>query len=461
MSSYQQYIDLFNAQRALIDEHAAPVLNAQREAAAEVLQRVGLSRPKDYTHVDPEALLAADYSLNLSRYAVPTDRSDLFTCAVPELSTSVHYLVNEQLVSHSREGDDGVFSGSLREFALRYPDIAARYYNRLAMHDEAPYDVRTQGTNVTAHRPLGEAALNTLLCQDGFVLYVPDGVVVERPIQLISLLRAVEDFMACQRILIIMGEGAKASVLICDHASQLRDCKLLSLQVTEIFCAPYSSLDFYELEEHHADCRRLCSVYVEQHEGSSAAVGQYALTAGQTRNRVFIDLLGHDADTNLYGLCIADRDQQVDNITYIRHRAPKCHSDELFKYVLDEEARGSFVGRILVQEGADKTDAHQTDRNLILTPQCHMVARPELEIYADDVKCSHGATTGQLDPVALFYMRTRGIPEAEARLLLMFAFMGDVIDGIRIDPLKDRLKHLVEKRFRGELTQCRTCAIKK
>ena len=461
MSSYQQYIDLFNAQRALIDEHAAPVLNAQRETAAEVLQRVGLSRPKDYTHVDPEALLAADYSLNLSRYAVPTDRSDLFTCAVPELSTSVHYLVNEQLVSHSREGDDGVFSGSLREFALRYPDIAARHYNRLAMHDEAPYDVRTQGTNVTAHRPLGEAALNTLLCQDGFVLYVPDGVVVERPIQLISLLRAVEDFMACQRILIIMGEGAKASVLICDHASQLRDCKLLSLQVTEIFCAPYSSLDFYELEEHHSDCRRLSSVYVEQHEGSSVAVGQYALTAGQTRNRVFIDLLGHDADTHLYGLCIADRDQQVDNITYIRHRAPKCHSDELFKYVLDEEARGSFVGRILVQEGADKTDAHQTDRNLILTPQCHMVARPELEIYADDVKCSHGATTGQLDPVALFYMRTRGIPEAEARLLLMFAFMGDVIDGIRIDPLKDRLKHLVEKRFRGELTQCRTCAIKK
>jgi Fe-S cluster assembly protein SufD len=267
--------------------------------------------------------------------------------------------------------------------------------------------------------------------------------------------------MACQRILIIMGEGAKASVLICDHASQLRDCKLLSLQVTEIFCAPYSSLDFYELEEHHSDCRRLSSVYVEQHEGSSAAIGQYALTAGQTRNRVFIDLLGHDADTHLYGLCIADRDQQVDNITYIRHRAPKCHSDELFKYVLDEEARGSFVGRILVQEGADKTDAHQTDRNLILTPQCHMVARPELEIYADDVKCSHGATTGQLDPVALFYMRTRGIPEAEARLLLMFAFMGDVIDGIRIDPLKDRLKHLVEKRFRGELTQCRTCAIKK
>jgi len=461
MSSYQQYIDLFRSNRALIDDNAAPVLNAQREAAAEVLQRVGLSRPKDYTHVDPDALLAADYSINLSRFAVPTEHSDLFTCAVPELSTSVHYLVNEQLVSHTREGGDGVFSGSLREFALRYPEIAAKYYNKLATVEEPPYDERARSTNVTAHRPLGEAALNTLLCQDGFVLYIPDNVTVEKPIQLISLLRAVEDFMACQRILIILGEGAKASILVCDHASQLRECTLLSLQVTEIFAGAYSELNFYELEEHHEYCRRLSSVYVEQCEGSNVAVGQYALTAGLTRNRVYINLKEPGADSHLYGLCIADRSQKVDNITYIRHSAPNCNSNELFKYVLDDEACGSFVGRILVQEGADKTDAHQTDRNLILTPKCHIVARPELEIYADDVKCSHGATTGQLDPSALFYMRTRGIPESEARLLLMFAFMGDVIDGIRIEPLKDRLKHLVERRFRGELSECKTCFIKK
>lgn len=461
MSSYQQYIDLFKSSRALIDDNAAPVLNAQRQAAAEVLQRVGLNRPKDYTHVDPDALLAADYSINLSRFAVPTDRSDLFTCAVPELSTSVHYLVNEQLVSNTREGDDGVFSGSLREFVIKYPDIAAKYYNKLAMNDEPPYDERAIGTNVTAHRPLGEAALNTLLCQDGFVLYVPDNVTVERPIQLISLLRAVEDFMACQRILIILGEGAKASVLVCDHASLLRDCTLLSLQVTEIFAGAYSNLDFYELEEHHEHCHRLSSVYVSQRAGSNVAVGQYALTAGLTRNRAYINLCEPGAEMHLYGLCIADRAQKVDNITYIRHSAPNCTSNELFKYVLDDEACGSFIGRILVEEGADKTDAHQTDRNLILTPRCHITARPELEIYADDVKCSHGATTGQLDPAALFYMRTRGIPESEARLLLMFAFMGDVIDGIRIEPLKDRLKHLVEKRFRGELTECKTCTIKK
>ena len=477
MSAEKQYIELYEAQRELIDRGAAPVLNAQRAHACEVLSRVGLARPKDFTQVDPEALLADDYALNLARHAVPTTHDDLFTCAVPELSTSVHYLVNEQLVSHSRESDEGVFSGSLREFALRHPDLAARYYNQLAMREEPPYDVRSEHTSVTAHRPLGEAALNALLCQDGFVLYVPDGVQVDKPLQLISLLRAVDDMMAVQRILIILGEGARASVLVCDHASQLpyvgaaaegaaaqstaSSPKLLSLQVTEVFAGAHSTLDLYALEEHHDQCRRLSSVYVEQQEGSNVAVGQYALTAGQTRNRVYIDLCGPHAETHLYGLCIADRQQRVDNLTYIRHRVRDCQSTELFKYVLDQQARGSFVGRILVEQGADRTDAHQTDRNLCLTPEARMVARPELEIYADDVKCSHGATVGQLDQQALFYMRTRGIPEAEARLLLMFAFMSDVIDGIRIEPLKDRLKHLVEKRFRGELTQCKSCAIKK
>ena len=493
MTVHQQYIDLYRSQRAMIDANAAPVLNAQRDGAAEVLARVGLSRPKDFTQVDPEELLATDYSINLARHEVPTSREDLFSCAVPELSTDVHFLVNEQYVDNaaSRKGNTqlpsvprkqmplgqegagvGLFAGSLRRFALEHPDIAERYYNRLAMRDDPHYDERANHTPVTAHRPLGEAALNTLLCQDGFVLYVPDGVTVEKPLQLISLLRAVEDFMACQRILIILGEGAKASVLMCDHASRLAadgsvaadgaaTAQLLSLQVTEIFAGRDAHLDFYQLEEHHDQCRRLSSVYVGQESGSNVALGNYTLTAGQTRNRVYIDFRAPGATTSLYGLCIADQQQMVDNITYIRHRCEACQSNELFKYVLDDQARGSFVGRVLVQQGAVKTDAHQTDRNLCLTPEARMVARPELEIYADDVKCSHGATVGQLDQQALYYMRTRGIPEAEARLLLMTAFMSDVIDGIRIEPLRDRLRHLVEKRLRGELTQCKSCVVRK
>lgn len=442
-NSVNQYIELYKDNKELINANSAIALNAYRDEACAVLEKVGLKKTKDFSATDPEELLAPDYSLNLARHNVPTDRNDLFTCGIPDLSTCVHYMVNEQYIGETRKtGEDkGVFAGSLREFADRNPELITRYYNQQA-------------------GKTGESALNTMLSQDGFVLYVPDGVEVEKPLQLISLLRSVDDFMACQRLLIIIGENAKASLLVCEHASDLADVKLLSLQTTEIFVGKNATFDLYSLEEHKENVIRLSETFVRQEEGSNAAIGSFTLTAGKTRNRVNIDLDGEHIDTNLFGMVIADGEQQVDNITYIDHKKSYCNSNELFKYVLDGEAKGSFIGRIHVAQGAIKTDAHQTDRNLCLTDKARMVARPELEIYADDVKCSHGATVGQLDQNALFYMRTRGIPEAEARMLLMFAFMGDVIDNIRIEPLKDRLKHLVEKRFRGELTQCKNCKIK-
>lgn len=462
-NSANQYIELYESQRELINAHSAEALNAFRDEACATLRKTGLNKPKDFSATDPEELLAIDYSLNLACYDVPTRKEDLFTCSVPELSTNLHFLVNEQYVevtsSHSGTNTSGhtYFAGSLKEFAKKYPEQIARYYNKLA--GKEPVDPESKSN--AELRMSGESALNTMLAQDGFVLYVPDGVEVEKPLQLISLMRSVEDFMACQRLLIVIGDGAKASLLVCEHASDLADVKLLSLQVTEIFVGKNATFDMYCLEEHKENVSRLSNVFMHQAEGSNAAIGEFVLTAGKTRNRIYVDLDGEHIDTNLFGMVIADNKQEVDNITFIDHKKPCCNSNELFKYVLDGEAKGSFIGRILVRDGAVKTDAHQTDRNLCLSDKARMIARPELEIYADDVKCSHGATVGQLDQNALFYMRTRGIPESEARMLLMFAFMGDVIDNIRIEPLKDRLKHLVEKRFRGELTQCKNCSISK
>ena len=458
VNSANQYIELFESQKDLINANSSDALNAYREEACEQLRRVGLQKSKDFSATDPEELLAEDYSLNLARHNVPTDRSDLFTCGVPDLSTYVHYMVNEQYIGETKKvaESEGVFAGSLKTFAAQYPEILKQYYNTQAGKEP----ITPESKSNADLRLLGEAALNTMLVQDGFVLYVPAGVSVEKPLQLISLMRSVDDFMACQRLLIIIGEGAKASLLVCEHNSDLADVKLLNLQVTEVFVGKNATFDFYGLEEHKDNVTRLSEVYVHQEEGSNAAIGQFALTAGKTRNRVYVDLDGEHIDTNLFGLVIADGNQMVDNITFIDHKKSYCNSNELFKYVLDDEAKASFIGRILVRDGAIKTDAHQTDRNLCLTDKTRMIARPELEIYADDVKCSHGSTVGQLDQNALFYMRTRGIPEAEARMLLMFAFMGDVIDNIRIEPLKDRLKHLIEKRFRGELTQCKNCKIK-
>ena len=180
------------------------------------------------------------------------------------------------------------------------------------------------------------------------------------------------------------------------------------------------------------------------------------LNSGSIFSKIFAP--NENAEANLYGMAIADGKNHIDNFTNIEHLVPNCRSDELFKYVLDEQSTGAFSGKIIVAEDAQKTQAYQNNRNLCMSNDCRMYAKPQLEIYADDVKCSHGFTTGQLDEAALFYMRSRGITDEEARMLLKFAFTNDVIEGIRLEGLSNRLKMLVEKRFRGELLKCRNCS---
>ena len=161
----------------------------------------------------------------------------------------------------------------------------------------------------------------------------------------------------------------------------------------------------------------------------------------------------------MYGLAITDKKQHVENNTLVDHVVGRCTSNELYKYILDEESKGVFSGKMLIRKDAQQTNSRQTNRNLCLTKCARMYAQPQLEIYADDVKCGHGSTVGQLDENALFYMQQRGIPADEAKHLLMFAFAGEVIDAIKLDALRERLHILVEKRFRGELNRCKGCSL--
>ena len=296
-----------------------------------------------------------------------------------------------------------------------------------------------------------------MLAQDGFVLYVPEGIAVERPIQLINIFRSDVDAMANRRILIIMEPRSEAKLLICDHS--IDDVKFLATQVVEIFAAEGAYFDYYDLEESSISTSRFASVHVKQEASSNVLVNGITLNNGLTRNNYYIELNGEYAETTLCGMSVMDREQQVDTYSHITHAVPNCTSNELFKNVLDDHAVGAFSGRILVKEDAQKTAAYQTNRNLCATREARMYSKPQLEIYADDVKCSHGMTTGQLDENALFYMRSRGIPLSEARMMLSVAFTSDVIDHVRLDALKDRLHKLVEKRFRGELARCADCRI--
>ena len=246
-------------------------------------------------------------------------------------------------------------------------------------------------------------------------------------------------------------------MLVCDH-TQSRDVQCLSNQVIEISLGEGATFDYYDLEATASSSRRASTLWAQQAAGSNLLIDGITLANGITRNGYHISINGEHAETSLLGMAIASGEQHVDNHTYIGHNVGHCHSNELFKYVLDDRATGAFSGKILVAENAPKVEAYQSNRNVCASPAAKMFTKPQLEIYTDDVKCSHGATVGQLDQDALFYMRTRGIPEHDARTLLMQAFMSDVIDGVRIEALKDRLHHLVEKRFAGALADCGECS---
>ncbi len=201
-------------------------------------------------------------------------------------------------------------------------------------------------------------------------------------------------------------------------------------------------LDYYDLEESTEKTSRLSSLYLRQEEGSHVLIDGITLYNGDTRNEYYCRLEGSHADLKLLGMGIEDYSRHLDSYSRIDHIAGDCHTDELFKYVVDDEAVGAFAGLIYVKPGADKTEAYQSNRNIVGSDRARMFSKPQLEIYDDDVKCSHGTAIGQLDEMQVFYMQTRGIPEETAKLLLKQAFMADVIDGVRLPWLKERLQSL-------------------
>lgn len=439
MNSEQQYIELYEQARGMIFQHSFEVMNAMRDAAFEQFRSLGFPNRKveRYKYTDMQALFAPDYGLNLNRLEIPVNPYDAFRCDVPNLSTMLYFVVNDAFYSKVLpKGNipEGVVIGSLKELAT------SQYYHRLASKDE---DAVT--------------SLNTMLAQDGLYVYVPKGVVLDRAIQIINILRSDVDLMVNRRVLIIVEEGAEAKFLFCDHAAD--DRKFLATQVIEVYVGKNAKLDLYCLEETHAKNVRISNVYIDQQANSRVNHNVITLHNGVTRNKLNLELNGEGAECYCNGCVIADKQQHVDNNTLITHYVPHCTSKELYKYVLNDEAVGSFAGKVYVAKDAQKTSSQMTNQNLCATKQTRMYTQPMLEIYADDVKCAHGSTVGQLNDAAMFYMQQRGISRKEAQLLLQFAFINEVIDQMELEPLRDRLHYLVEKRFRGELSKCEGCKL--
>ena len=442
MNALQQYIDLYDECREVLEQQSPALLNMVRRTAREQLATARLPRKgsEDYEATDLEAVFAHDYGVNVNRLPFEADPGETFHCDVPNLSTCLYYSSNDAFHS-SATAERNIGQVVVEPFsmaAVDYPELMADYYGKIAKMGDPT------------------VALNSLLVQDGLLIYVPDGVVAERPIQLVNIFNAALDMMVQRRLLIVVGKNAAIKLLACDH-TQSPDYRYLNNQVVEIVAMQGAMLDYYDMEESTPKTSRVSSIYVEQHEGSNVLIDGITLTNGFTRNNYHVEVNGEHAETHLLGMTIASGEQHVDSHTFISHNAPRCHSNEMFKYVLNDNAVGAFAGKILVQPGCPRVEAYQGNRNLCSAPTAKMYTKPQLEIYTDDVMCSHGSAVGQLDEEALFYMRTRGIGIDEARRLLMQAFVADVIDGVRLDALKDRLHYLVEKRFAGTLSNCAGC----
>ena len=398
-----QYVDFYIQVRETIRQHSCTVMNARREEAFRVFSANGFPSIKTerYRYTDVAQDFAPDYGIRLS-------------------------------------ADNAAHTEYCRPLSEADMDTEP-YYNRIADTDDSV------------------VALNTMLAVDALFIHIPRNTKARHPIQINNILKGQQDTMSNRRILIIMEEGAEADVIITDHAADQQH--FLTNQVIEAYCGDNSRLNLYEIEETNLMCTRYSNVFI--HEGRDCSVRHTVLTLfnGHTRNACRVRMAGENSATILNGCVIADKMQRVDNNTLIEHMVPGCSSQELYKYVLDDSATGAFAGKILVHKGAQKTSSAMTNANLCATRQTRMFTQPVLEIYADDVKCSHGSTVGQLNGQVLFYMRQRGISLHEARLLLKAAFITEVIETIPLEALRDRLRLVVDKRMRGELSKCEGCRL--
>lgn len=437
------FATLFEKGYALLETGCSAVMNGYRKEAFEKFVQLGgiPQKTEDYIYTDLLPVFERDYQVVLKYIRQEVDMNETFRCAVTDLVTDPILTVNGWWFDGNLEPElpEEVVICSLCEASVKYPDLFHEHYNQYAA--KAARD--------------GLIALNTAFAQDGVFVYIPDEVILERPLQIINLLRANADLMGFQRNLIILGKNARATVLVCDHT--LSNQNFLMNNTTEVYLGPNAHLDYYQVQNQHSGASQINSLFVSEHRDSAFDSNIVTLYGGLIRNNMYVALNEEGGDCNLYGMYILDKKQVVDNFSYIDHIAPHCTSNEHFKGVMDDAALANFSGCIRVRPDAQKTEAYQANNNLLLSDSARINAKPQLIIDADDVKCSHGATVGQIDEEAMFYLRSRGIGREEARMMMMFGFAHDIIRHVKLEPLREKIDELIEKRLRGELSKCYNC----
>lgn len=293
---------------------------------------------------------------------------------------------------------------------------------------------------------------------DGLDVKVPRNTVMERPIQIQSVVDMDRKAMVELHNTIEVGPGAKVQIIHCDDT--IGDIRSLSNNKTEIHIGEGAVVEYYKLQNLNNQSGLINQTFVTMERGSELAMTGITLNGGHVCNHIEVRMKGEGCTLKADGLYLLDHEQKCDNYIFVEHAEPHCSSSELYKGIMDDSAQATFNGHVLVQDGAVKTEAYMTNKNILLTDKAHIDTKPFLEIYNDDVKCSHGSTIGQLDEQALFYLQTRGISKRTAKTMLSYAFCDEVIRGIRHPQLREAIEDMVKKRLHGELTPCSECAIR-
>ncbi len=401
------------------------------------------TRLENWRHTDISKLLQNNYQHFWKPETENVDIEKLFQCELPEMDTYTVIQYNGWFMSRSADIstlDNGTIIGSLNKAMTHYPEIVEKHFGRIIDFENNPLQ-----------------ALNTAFTLDGIFIYVPDNVIVEKPIQIINIINSDKNTIVHPRNLFIVGKNSKITIVHCDH-SLIHGLSFIN-SVSEIFADDNAFVDHYKMQNKDADSALFTTVNAQLEENARLSTNTLVLNGGIIRNNIKVKLNGQNAEADLKGLYLVDKSQHVDNQVFVIHEKPNCSSNQLYKGIIDDDAKAVFNGRILVQKDAQKTNAYQANNNILLTDTAQVNSQPQLEIYADDVKCSHGSTVGQLDPDAMFYLKTRGICEHSARMLLMYAFTSEVVDKITIEALKNRIDTLVKKRLRGELSICDQCML--
>jgi Fe-S cluster assembly protein SufD len=412
-----------------------------RERAAASFTALGFPTVRDeewrFTNVAPIA--AGEFTLGKADGAITTDQVDGFLYGTARQRVVI---VNGRFspeLSRTTGLPRGVRAGSLAAAVTGElqadAEFVQRYLGRLADFKDRAF-----------------AALNTAYLQDGAYVYVPDGVVLEEPLQVLFVSSANGDSpsVTYPRNLIVLGDGSQAR-LVETYVGGDGGC--FSNAVTEVFVGENGVLDHYKVQQENVSAFHIGSMHVHAARSANFSSHSFSLGGRFVRNDVIATLDGEGAEVTLNGLYLADGERLVDNHTTIDHARPHCPSHEVYKGILGGHARAVFNGKIIVRQDAQKTDAKQTNRALLLSDEALINTKPQLEIFADDVKCTHGAAIGQIDEDAIFYLRARGLTFFEARDMLIHAFAGEILERVRIDPLKEGLEAVLYSQLARDLAE--------